>query len=367
MKVGKRLFVCCALAMAISLFVACPSPGGSPSSPPPVVGSGLLMSGSVQTSSIDPGLTLPCYWKDGILNTLPTGSQSNGAAYGVTVHGADVYIFGFTQTGTSWTTRTPVYWKNGVLNTLSPPANSFGQAGWGKFDSSGTLYIRGAVWSTSSGNPVICGFWKGGSWTPLPMLTATNGDSNETIIIDSSGNVYFSGSLTISGVQVPVYWENGGTPVQVSLTSVSGAIYGGTVTGVVPTPYASSLTILLGINDSSNYPTPAYMVGSTITAVSTGGTSNGEAWWASLSPSGVLYSTGMLGTWASNSSSQPACWTNWSICTLPTPSGQPYGSAGGAQFLGSDVYIDGNTMGSNGIGSAVYWKNGVLNVLPVGS
>jgi hypothetical protein len=121
------------------------------------------------------------------------------------------------------------------------------------------------------------------------------------------------------------------------------------------------MTLLLYIWDSSGNTYPAYMVGSTITKIPTGSVSNGMVWWMNLSPTGDLFATGMLGTW--NSMQPPVYWLNWSIRTLPTTSGQPYGFPGGAAFSGGHVYIDGCTNDLKGFQSAVIWIDEKLNVL----
>jgi hypothetical protein len=350
----KSLQIC--LVLLCVVLAGCSSPSAKVQ--------GLLMSGYVQTSVSDPNVTLPCYWKDGVLNLLSTGSQTNGAVFGVNVIGSDVYYFGWTVNGSTSTwptvTQTPVYWKNGVIQTLTIPSGAFGNAKWGFIDVSGDFLVAGGI-SDATGNG-IPGYWKNGVWTPLSMTlasgTATNGDASWSLTWDSSGNIYNGGYLEdpVSHLQVPVYWKNG-TVNQISLASVGGT-KGGIVEGYELPPIVSSLTILLTVNDSSGNPMPAYMVNGTITMAQ--GTSNGYAWDAVLSPSGDLYATGMLG--ASWATPQPVYWKNWSIHTLPMPAGYPYGIAGGAEFAGSDIYIDGTVQNASGFSSAVYWKNGALNV-----
>jgi len=338
---------------------------------------GLLFAISVQTSASNTGLTLPATVKNGALTLLATGSQSYGAANGVSLHGTDVYVFG-TIFSSAANSQTPVYWKNGTLNSLTIPAgiaSMASQQGW--IDSAGNFYIRATNINYSGANSVL-GYWKNWAWVSLPMTlpaestAATQGNSFEGMSEDQSGNIYVNGYLTdpISGLQVPVYWENGSL-YAVSLSSVSGASYGGQVQAVVSSPSLSSFTLLLTIDSSSSVPSPYYMVGNTITqALPAGATSinGGTVWWAAQSPSGVVYGTGQSGTsWPP--SYPPAYVDNWStLVALPTPSGQPNGFTGGANFYGNDVYIDGNTYSSSGLSSAVYWKNEALNlILPSGT
>jgi hypothetical protein len=331
----------------------------------------ILMVGNLQVSSTDPQLYIPCYWLDGVLALLPTGSQPNGEIDTPLVNGSDIFIFGCTLNGSAslWpsTSEIPVYWKNGVLNTLPYPAGTYGFARQGLFDSSGNLYIMGFVNSTSTGNS-IPGYWKNGVWTPLSM-TLSSGTAPYGItlgqVMDSSGNIISCGSLTdpVTGLNVPVYWKNG-VVNQISLASVAGATHGGQVANYVPPPYVSTTTILLEIFDANFNSIPAYMVNGQITMISTGSETNGDVWWVNQSSSGDLYATGMVGTWGNITSSPVGYWKNWSIVSLPTPNGQPYGQSGGAIFVGNDWYMDGQTSNSSGYRSVVYWKNGNLVVMP---
>ena len=159
----KSLQIC--LVLLCVVLAGCSSPGGGGGV------QGILMSGYVQTSVTDPNVTLPCYWKDGVLNLLSTGSQTNGGVFGVNVIGKDVYFFGWTVNGstTPWppTSQTPVYWKNGVLQTLPLPAGgTFGNAKWGFIDVSGDFLVAAGGIYDASGNSIL-GYWKNGVWTTV--------------------------------------------------------------------------------------------------------------------------------------------------------------------------------------------------------
>lgn len=359
---ASRLFFLAVVALMLNI-TACNQPSGGGGGTP-LAGAGLLMVGYVQTDSIDPNLTLPCYWKDGVLTLLTTGTQANGHAQNLAVNGTDVYIFGWTESGVNYLTNKPVYWVNGVIHTLPLPTGTYGLAHEGGFDSSGNLFIKGLVTSISTWKN-IPGYWENGAWIPLSMTlasgTATEGDAGNGWI-DYNGDHYFDGWLRdpVSNMQIPVYWKNGAVN-EVSLASLPGAIYGGVMANIVFPPNSSVMTLLLYVYDSSYNNTPAYMVGSTITKIPTGSVSNGMVWWMNLSPTGDLYATGSLG------GQPPVYWLNWSIRTLPTPSGQPYGASGGASFSGGHVYINGSTNDSNGFSSAVIWIDEKLNVLDKGN
>jgi len=63
----------------------------------------------------------------------------------------------------------------------------------------------------------------------------------------------------------------------------------------------------------------------------------------------------------------PVYWKNWNIVTLPATTAQPYGHSGGASYMGTDVYIDGQINNTSGAATPVYWRNGTLVQLPVPS
>jgi len=104
-NVSRLLFL--TVAALVLNITACNQSGGG-GSLPPLAGKGILKVGYVQTDLSDPNLTLPCYWKDGVLTLLTTGTQSNGRAQGIAVNGTDVYIIGSTESGTTQSTQKPV-------------------------------------------------------------------------------------------------------------------------------------------------------------------------------------------------------------------------------------------------------------------
>jgi hypothetical protein len=367
--VNKRIVLAVVLsvlfaATLLPLIAGCNAAGAGGSNGP-LVGSGFIISGTIQTTALNPGLTLPAYWKDGALSLLSTGSQTNGGANNVEIQGTDIYFFGFTENGTTNNSKTPVYWKNGSLHTLTLPGGYYGVASDGKFDSLGHLYIRGNAYSATSVEQP--GYWIDGVWTPLSRTlssgTATTGTADNILLVDTSDHVYASGWLTdpSSGLQVPVYWRDG-TLNEVSLAAVPGATYGGAVMAVESPPLTPSVTMLLSINDSSYNPTPAYKIGGNpIVQVST---SPGSVWFVFPSPSGDQYATGMTGSWSAGA--YPTYWLNWTVHALPTPAGKPFGTSEVAYISGSHVTISGTLWGSDGLNAAALWIDGALSVLTNG-
>jgi hypothetical protein len=361
------ILVLAVVAAALPVMMGCSAAGAGGTIP--LAGSGMLIPGYVQTTPTNPALALPVYWHDGVLTLLSTGTQSNGYALSVVVKGNDVYIIGYTENGTTASTQTPAYWLNGALHTLPLPGAGSGTALNGALDPSGSLYITGQFFSSTSGLSQP-GYWKDGTWVPLSMMLGTfaspNGIAESMFIDQATGDIYCCGWLAdAAGLDEPVYWLNG-TPHPVSLASLPGATHGAHVQMVELPPFMPSLTVLLQIKDGSGQTSPAYMVGSTITPVSTSPDVHGAVWFVFPSPAGDHYGTGMIGTFSGYTTLEPAYWLNWAPHVLPTPAGQPYGNAAEILFSGGHRYTVGTANDSNGISSAIYWVDETLNVLSSG-
>lgn len=243
--------------------------------------------GRVGTSS--PPTTM-VYWENGGSYSAVTGASSNGglvadasgSIYFVGVEGASGY--------------TPYYWKNANnpqgLQISSPYTNGYPNNI--SLSPSGSLYVGGTIWDTSgaipvvwsstnatfgaptalatgtyssnpywetgavavdsSGNVDVLGYtsptssayttilvWKGISATPAAL--SLNGNSfyhqygSKAAAVDSSGNLYVVESIgSSSSTTIPVYWENGGSPVALPMGSTSG----------VANTYGQANTIVIG-------------------------------------------------------------------------------------------------------------------------
>lgn len=317
----------------------------------------IVASGSVQTSASNYSLNLPAYWKNGVLTTLPTGSQAYGEGKNFTYNGTDFYVLGYTYSASNTqTTQIPVYWKNGAMTTLPLAGAAYGTAQQMQFDSSGSMYVQGALYFPASGGYYYTtpGYWKNGTWVDLSMAlpsssTATSGGTNN--FSQNGTDFYVTGWLVdpSSGAQVPVYWKNGVVNV-VALDSIASAsVHGGQVQQIIFPPYATTLLVLIFGNDANWNPIGAYgtSLNGPFTAIpTTGADPNSMVWWAPVSPSGDIYATGVIGPSSTNfwGLTKTVYWKNWQEVTLPAlPPGQPYGMTGGSSFAGNDVYISGTT------------------------
>jgi hypothetical protein len=321
--------------------------------------------------------------------TLPTGTQTYGAAFGYMVHGTDIYIGGNTRDASS--NYTCVYWKNGNLNVLTPPAGVVYRGGYEQFqlDASGNTYMRGNFTNTLNGNSYnyIPGYWYNGSFMALSMSlpagTATSGSASNGEYLDTSNgkdDYYLAGYLVdpTTNLQVPVYWKNGVVNVVPLGSIATSSVNGGAVEAILPSPDMASLTALVYGNDAHWNPVPAYVdvVNGTVTPISTGSYSNGMAWWAWTTSSGDIYATGEVGNSVNNNfwnSGNAYYWKNWviTLATPPTLSGASgnsltCSSLNSLNQIGNNVIFSATFSNTNGLNSAVYWiQGGAATILPV--
>ena len=346
-----------------------------------------FVTGNAQVSTSNTGYTVPVYWYNGTLMTLPTGSQPYGQANGYWIKGSDIYIGGNTWDASG--NNTCVYWKNGTLTTLTPPSGVTYRGDYEsiEFDSSGNSYMRGSFTNTLNGNSnnSIPGYWYNGVFTALSMTlpngsTATSGSAGSGDYLNTANGAndyYVNGYLVdpTTNLQVPVYWKNGVVNVVPMGSIATASVNGGSVQAILPSPDMASLTALITGNDAHWNSIPAYVINGTVTPISTGSYSNGVAWFAWTTSSGDIYAEGELGNstnfWGTGNSYY---WKNW-VLTLATPPTLP--GAGGNSLtcnslnslnqIGNQVVFSAIFSNINGLNSAVYWiQGGAATVLPVG-
>jgi hypothetical protein len=139
----------------------------------------------------------PCYWKNGVLHTLPfTGTDDS--AYAITVSGSDVYVAGTYYTNSE---DKPCYWKNGVQTLL--PITGAGGSAEGIVVSGSDVYILGYDDVDYDSEPC---YWKNNAQTFLPY---TGMEGRVTEIAVSGSDVYISGYCIESMTYTPCYWKNG--------------------------------------------------------------------------------------------------------------------------------------------------------------
>jgi hypothetical protein len=170
----------------------------------------------------------PAYWKNGAGGLMgPTTLQVDvpytyGYAAGVAVDAEGNFYTGGAQF--SDTAVEPVYWKNnGTPIALSKGTYDEHQS-WGvvitAVDASGKLYFSGR---TGEAGPEFPIYWNGA--TSDPAALPLGGHSywnlpNEAGAVDAQGNFIVVGSVgSSSDTAIPVYWENGGSYVELPMGS----------------------------------------------------------------------------------------------------------------------------------------------------
>jgi hypothetical protein len=282
------------------------------------------------------GNSYPVVWKDGALLAIDLGTDNSGYAGAVAVQGTSVIIAG--NSGPINNSHNLCVWDGAGVRTVLNPGADFDNGRSGP-NSNGILTAGGSifVYGDSNGAPVG---WKSTDWT-VPAIQWTNSDSTvhfhtsevaATADLAHGYAVGFRQTQTDSDannpVGVPAIWTDG-TP------------------GVLPLP---------------------------------SGIANGSATFVGVSGTDV-YVAGQSFLWANStqptaSTVVPLYWKNSTLVPLSLTSALPNAVVCALAVSGSDVYvtaeagtystsnqgIDGN-LGPN---RAVYWKNGVLNVLPLG-
>jgi Carboxypeptidase regulatory-like domain len=157
------------------------------------------------------------FWKNGVATILTKDTFDFTEANGVKVYNGDVYICGSAGKNNSSVGKA-VYWKNGVLNIL--PSSSYLSGASCMFISNSDVYFGGNEYIANQNRGV---YWKNGIKTILPL------SGNYTIsiiksIFVSSTDIYLCGSLFKTGgngapEQSAAYWKNNSLTVLNNYTS----------------------------------------------------------------------------------------------------------------------------------------------------
>lgn len=244
----------------------------------------VYITGYIETGNANAGYVYqPCYWENGTLYTLTTGSYAEG--YALTPwfgSSGNLYIGG--SVGSDVLSPTPAYWEDTAgtvaLTTISPgTGNSNGEVFGGMFDGSGNMYLVGDGGGSSSRVP---GDWQNGTFSALPLGSGNSALSLGGFAMDGSGNLYVAGSVGTSSMSpLPVFWENGS---QTSLPMGAGNTVGGA------NPDLESQAGSVAIDSQGN----VYIAGFVGTSI--------------ITPIAVY-------------------WKNGTLVTLPTSSSYPYANA----------------------------------------
>ena len=169
---------------------------------------------------------VPCYWVDGVLNTLtlPDGA-SFGATYSIVVSGGKVYAAGYSY----GSTRTPGYWDDGVFVPLDIPAGATFQVNDGGIGIAvaDKVYVMGSYKLDSKNYPCV---WADGTRTELSFDASANGGAIGKSMTVSGGKVYVSGYSVIDNRYKACFWVDG---VRTDLDPPAGMYSMGNSIGVI--------------------------------------------------------------------------------------------------------------------------------------
>lgn len=146
---------------------------------------------------------VPCYWVDGVLNTLalPEGVFM-GLARSIAVSGGKVYAAGDCY----GSARIPGYWNDGVFVPLSVPDGASYQTSNTKIVISDKVYVMGNYRLNSKYYPCV---WADGVRADLTFDDSANGGATGTSLAVSGGKVYISGYSITDNRYKACYWMDG--------------------------------------------------------------------------------------------------------------------------------------------------------------
>ena len=160
-------------------------------------GNDIYISGVCYDSNGNP---YPVFWKNGVLQTLPTDvASANTNTTGIIFVGNDLYIVGYTNAANG--NQVATYWKNGVENKLT---DSSINAAINCITSSGSDIYMGGVISRSVGTGIAT-YWKNGNANYLN--SNINGSINSVCV--NKGDIYYGGYISNNpGYYTPCFWKN---------------------------------------------------------------------------------------------------------------------------------------------------------------
>ncbi|HWZ15232.1 MAG TPA: hypothetical protein VNW95_08325 [Mucilaginibacter sp.] len=306
----------------------------------------VYVAGAVRTAN---NKSEAAYWKNGAIVKLVTDSLSFSSAYGIGVHGTDVYAVGYIATP-DFSTSNAVYWKNGVAIKLDNVSN-FSEANGIVFQGT-DMYVVGSVYNNALQSSQAT-LWKNG----VPTVLA--GGSTASAIAITGTDVYIAGVSGTGNNISATYWKNGVAAtltggLQANAIAISGTdVYiGGNMFNGAAGYWKNGVATTLTNSGVANH--AAYDV----TGIASNGTDvyvTGSTFFTSAADAQYANSWGSLATF-------------WKNTTPATISASPLNNVAAAVCIyGADVYIV-NAGVNNGPDSFVanYWKNGTIVPLSAG-
>jgi len=291
----------------------------------------IYMAGTVNSDAV--------YWKNGQMVQLSTHGKATGIA--VSANG-DVYVSGTVDSSSG--ARLAVYWKNGVQVNLTDTGTTT-TSGIALADTN--VFVSGSPLRNDFGSLATAGavYWKNGAQVNLTNLDSLD-DSDASGLAVSGSDVYVTGFIAMAGAgsDTAAVWKNG--VFLPNLYTVEGNVFYSVV-------FNGSDMYVAGesggyLKNGTVVPLPqAFMI--------TGLAFSGQNIYAIGSTPASPYTGGFV----------PAYWKNGQLVMRFDKAVGTILNAIAA--TGNDVYIVGcsfPTIASVlGQGNAVYWKNGVQEIL----
>ena len=287
---------------------------------------------------------VPVYWKDGVMTDLK--ASGNAIANTIFVKDADIYVAGMCLAGSG---STACYWKNGTQKILTTSGITEALVYDIFVDDDNNVYLAGIC---DKGAESIACYWKND--TVVELTDGTLDSAVRSMFVDSDGNVYLGGTTG----DVGGYWVNDSSHfTQLTADGIINSIY--VKDGVV---YTS------GSNNAGSFDQATYWTNTTKTALTDGTTEDAVAPAIGLSET-AIYINGLEGP----NYTEPVYWKGTAASKKALSLGS-YFIADGVPYFplaldGEDVYVAATVATTDG-GSdytPVYWKNGVMQVLKMGT
>ena len=283
---------------------------------------------------------IPIYWKDGEVHQLPKADYDY----------AEVRVIALSPSGEVLAAGSavyeyyrPVYWDADGIHEL-PILSTPGEASSLYLTPEGELLVAGVF---ASGGAVRAAYWSNGTLNILET-----GGYDDT----------FAGRIGRTGTGQIIVTGSGGVDTYPGTTSYACCWKDGAINTLSGSEFASGLWIT-ETDDLYISGVGCYWKNGVKTTLSAGGADYYQTSAGITVQGGTVYVCG--GRWYQSSSleSLPAYWKNGVMTSLPT-GGKTYGNAIGIEVFGTDIYIVGEIW-DDYYPTAVFWKNGTLNILPV--
>jgi hypothetical protein len=153
------------------------------------------------------------YWKNGVMNLIPTAAGVNTGATGLFINNTDIYLTGYEDLLNGPGTGTGVYWKNGVKTTLALPPSYTKSSAYFIFVDNNDVYVAGDLRHQDQLQNIYYSnatYWKNNSINLLTNYSTSGNDAYVYDVFVKNNIVYTVGEVyQPNGVGTsPLYFQN---------------------------------------------------------------------------------------------------------------------------------------------------------------